>query len=90
MLVQRRDAVPDVSRQPDHQIGRARLNRQENSLPSLADFLPEPEGAGREERDADHLVEMRLVPIPADPGAGSVRIARTKPQRQGLALNGSR
>ena len=57
---------------PGEQIGGARLDLERRALPSLARLSAKAQRAGRKQRHADDLVELRLVPMPADSRAGSI------------------
>src|SRR5438876_131474 len=68
--IDRRDAVlPFPSRRAAQQIGRAGGNFARGALPPLALLAAKPQGAGRQERDRDDVLEHRLVAVPADAGA---------------------
>src|SRR5271166_3769630 len=60
--------LPDRARWSSEKIGGARFDRQRPAIPRLARAPAKAEHAGRKQRHADDLVELRLVPMPADPG----------------------
>ncbi len=48
------------------------LNHERRALPSRARLPPEAQRARCEQRDANDLVELRFVPMPADSCAGPI------------------
>src|SRR5271165_3356735 len=61
--------LPDRASGSGEKISGARLDRQRPALPRLARPPAKAQHAGRKQRHADDLVELRLVSMPADPGA---------------------
>src|SRR3954454_2508421 len=69
-LLDRRDAVlPLRPRLAVHHVKRARQGFERVALPSLAVASPEAEFTGRAERQAEDLVKVSFVAVPADPDA---------------------
>src|SRR6478735_1696598 len=69
----RRDAVlPLRPRLAVHHVKRARPGFERVALPFVAVTTAETEFAGRAERQAEDLFEVRLVPMPADAEAGLI------------------
>src|SRR5579871_1499929 len=62
-----------------HQIQRARFGVESEALPFVAKTAAEAEPAGAAERQSEHLVEMRLVAMPADADADVVIGAKDLP-----------
>ena len=53
-------------------MGRARLEGARRALPGIARLPAEAQRARRKQRHANDLVEVRLVPMPADSCAGPI------------------
>src|SRR5581483_11634285 len=69
-LFDRGDAVlPTRARLAVHQVERARLGIEREALPLVSLAAAKAEAAGAAQRNAEHLVEMRLVAMPADADA---------------------
>jgi hypothetical protein len=62
-----RDAVfPDLPRRPRHHVDRTWPSLERETLPPGVGGPAKPELARRAQRQAEHPVEVRLVPVPAD------------------------
>lgn len=69
----RRDAVfPVGPGRAVEEVGRAWREIEMAALPPIRRPPPEAQAAGRAEGDADDLVVLRTVPMPADAGSGLV------------------
>ena len=58
--------LPFVARGAAHEIDRAAIEAHRGALPAAAAPAAHLEGAGRDERDADHVAEVRPVAMSAD------------------------
>ena len=63
---------PDLSRRSRHHVNRTRLSFQCESFPFRVRGSSKPQLAGRAQRQAEHPVEVRFVPVPSDPNADIV------------------
>jgi hypothetical protein len=66
--------LPFVARGTAYQIDRARIGPQRGAVPAAVALAPQAEGAGREQRDPDHVAIVRPV-AGAESPAGPVDIA---------------
>src|SRR3954469_25315608 len=60
---------PFRARPASQQVSGTRLGGEGTTYPFRVDLAPETEGAGRQQRNADHIAELRTVPMPSDTGA---------------------
>ena len=64
--------LPFPSGGPGHLIDRSRRGIDREANPSITGTLAKAKVAGRAQRQSKYFVEMRLVAVPADAGAGVV------------------
>ena len=63
---------PDIPRFSAHSIEGTWRCVQGEPLPSLTDLSTKTKFAGRQQRNAEYFIKVRLVSMPADPGPGFV------------------
>jgi hypothetical protein len=72
-----------------HHVQRAGLGIERAPFPALAGASPEPKFARRAKRQAEHLIEMLLVAVPADAGTDLILSAQRVSDAVGRLPNAS-
>ena len=83
-MLHRRDAVlPFVARRAGHQIDGSGLQFDRLAVPFRPVLAPQPEAAGRKQRDPGDKLKLRLVAMPAYTGARPIFVDQQLCERLG-------